>query len=283
MIYANVDLTMEDKNVAGKELIIDKDVLPLIDAIARKYPQWQLKARRFNYNGAFATATELQVYEFGVFEKRELLGVLGLTWYNRERAFFIENHRISNQRERGYGTKTKDLKKAIRHVVKNFSPKVADEKIADARDKSLSTIRQLNAQKTSDFRGCWQNLMAFIVPYVLNNWEEIAKTCVNADGSVPKDAHKLLDTYREHQIAMEIAEVPLGKQTIVMTEGSDYILSTAGAITILSSEQLPHHIRLGLGMLKLVEPRVMMKGIGCKVDDNIFVIVPPAPNNVISN
>lgn len=283
MIYANVDLTLEDKNVAGKELVIDKDILPLIDAIARKYPQWQIKARRFNYNGAFATATELQVYEFGVFEKRELLGVLGLTWYNRERAFFIENHRISNQRERGYGTKTKDLKKAIRHVVKNFSPKVADEKIADAREKSYSTIRQLNSAKASDFRNCWANLMTFIVPYVLNNWEKISTTCVTPDGSLHKDASRLLDTYRESQIANEIAEVPLGKQTVVMTEGSDYILSTAGATTILSSEQLPHHIRFGLGMLKLVEPRVMMKGIGCKVDDNIFVIVSPEPNNVISN
>jgi len=287
MTYPNIDLTLESNgsnvDTTGKTLVIDEDIKPLIEAVALKYPQWQIKARRFNYTGSFASATELKVYEFSVHEKRENLGTLGLTWYNRERAYFIENHRISNQRERGYGTKTKDLKKALRHIAKNFSPKVADEKIHEAREKAHNTVRQLSAMKTSDYRNCMSGLLPYITEHIISNWDELSKLCVNADGTKAHGVDKLVDFYREYKIATDIAEIPYGKQTFVVLDGSDYILSTAGATTILSSEQLPPHIKLGLGMLKLVEPRVMMKGIGCKVDDNTFVIVPPAPNNVISN
>lgn len=285
MTYPNVDLTtIEDKHadLKSKTFIIDEDILPLVEAVALKYPHWQVKAKRFNYSGSLASATELKIYEFDIYEKRENLGTIGLTWYNRERAFWLENHRIANQRERGYGTKTKDLKKAMRHIAKNFSPKVANEKMDEAYGKAHNMMRQLGSQKTSSFRNALQYVLPSLIPHILENWDELSKLC-QGDTNVEKEAEKLMDYYREHQIASEISDIPLSKQTVVMIEGSDYILKTAGATVILSSEQLPPHIRLGVGMLKLVEPRVMMKGIGCKIEDNIFVITPPAPNNVISN
>lgn len=283
MTYPNIDLTIEDARAEGKEIVIDQDIKPLVEAVALKYPQWQIKARRFNYTGNFATATEIQMCEFAVIEKREHLGTLGLTWFNRERAYYIENHRINNMRERGSGTKTKDLKKAMRHIAKNFSLKVADEKIEEAKAKAHSTVRQLSSMKTSDYRNCMSGLLSYITDHIINNWDELSKLCVNADGSKAHGVDKLVDLYREYKIATDIAEIPLGKQTVVVTDGSNYIISTAGATTILSSEQLPPYIKLGVGMLKLVEPRVMMKGIGCKVEDNIFVIIPPASNNVSGN
>lgn len=283
MTYPNIDLTMEDARAEGKEIVIDQDIKPLIEAVALKYPQWQIKARRFSYTGNFATATEIQITEFSVVEKREPLGTLGLTWFNRERAYFIENHRINSMRERGSGTKTKDLKKAMRHIAKNFSPKVADEKIQEAKTLAHTTVRQLSAMKTNDYKSCMSGLLPFITDHIIQNWDELSKLCVNTDGSKAHGVDKLVDLYREYKIATDIAEIPIGKQTVVVTDGSDYIISTAGATTILSSEQLPPHIKLGVGMLKLVEPRVMMKGIGCKVEDNTFVIIPPAPNNVSGN
>lgn len=285
MTYPNVDLTtIEDRHseLKGKTFVIDNDVLPLIDAVAIKYPQWQLKAKRFNYEGSLINATTLKVYEFDVFEKRENLGTIGLTWYNRERAFWLENHRIANQRERGYGTKTKDLKKALRHIAKNFSPKVADEKIEEAYGKAHNILRQLGGQKSHEFRSALQTVLPSLTPYIIENWDELSKLC-QGDTNIAREADKLVECYRESKIASEIADIPLGKQTVVMIDGNDYILRTAGATVILSSEQLPPHIRLGVGMLKLVEPRVMMKDIGCKIEDNIFVITPPASNNVTSN
>lgn len=285
MMYPNVDLTtIEDRHseLKGKTFVIDNDILPLVDAVAIKYPQWQLKAKRFNYEGSLVNATTLKVYEFDVFEKRENLGTIGMAWYNRERAFWLENHRIANQRERGYGTKTKDLKKALRHIAKNFSPKVADEKIEEAYGKAHNILRQLGGQKNHEFRNALQTVLPSLTPYIIENWDELSKLC-QGDTNVAREADKLVECYRESKIASEIADIPLGKQTVVMIDGNDYILRTAGATVILSSEQLPPHIRLGVGMLKLVEPRVMMKDIGCKIEDNIFVITPPAPNNVISN
>jgi hypothetical protein len=61
MTYPNIDLTMEDARTEGKEIVIDQDIKPLVEAVALKYPHWQIKARRFNYTGNFATATEIQI------------------------------------------------------------------------------------------------------------------------------------------------------------------------------------------------------------------------------
>jgi hypothetical protein len=47
----------------------------------------------------------------------------------------------------------------------------------------------------------------------------------------------------------------------------------------MTSEELPTFIRMGVGMLKLVEDGVLITNIGFKVDESTFVVLPPSEEN----
>jgi hypothetical protein len=55
----------------------------------------------------------------------------------------------------------------------------------------------------------------------------------------------------------------------------DYALSKEGEEPkIMASENLPDYIRKAVGMLKLVEKNQIIGGIGLKVSDDTFIVLP---------
>jgi predicted Zn-dependent protease len=74
-----------------------------------------------------------------------------------------------------------------------------------------------------------------------------------------EDAQKAFDNKHKHAL-------------IVLADGK-YIVKVLDNVQLYDDTTLPHDLRGKLGMLKLVEAEQMVTGIGCRVSDEIFVVL----------
>jgi len=70
------------------------------------------------------------------------------------------------------------------------------------------------------------------------------------------------------------------KSYLVFIEGMNYSVSLGQSLPkIMTSEELPTFIRMGIGMLKLVEDSTLITNIGFRVDESTFVVLPQSEEN----
>jgi hypothetical protein len=117
-----------------------------------------------------------------------------------------------------------------------------------------------------------------LVPYVIANWDVVSEEALkeNAD---PNIVSSFTNIYNEHQAMKGIQEC-LAKSAgvAVLIHGKDYAVtkingSVSGETTLYTTETLPPHIKLAIGMLKLLEPKNFIGGVGVKISDESFFVI----------
>ena len=265
MTYANIDLTVKDID-SSYTVTIDEDVRPLAEAVAVKYPQWTLVSANYRYGGN----NNVIIRQFKVLDsKREELGRIGTTYYNRSYSYEITNHRIANARERGSSAVTKDLKKAMRHISKNFGSKSLMEKMNEASSKAQELGRQLTNRREWEFKNGYNSVANGLMGYVMEHIDELEPHIQKPSTAVAS----LKDSYSKMLCYQSITNN--SNRMVVLIEGSSYIVKGSGAVRILEQEKLPEFMRRNIGMLKLMEKEQALENIGCRIDENVFLIVPP--------
>jgi hypothetical protein len=63
------------------------------------------------------------------------------------------------------------------------------------------------------------------------------------------------------------------KTALVVLADGKYIVKIRDNVQLYDDMTFPHELRGKLGMLKLVEKEQMVTGIGCRVNDEIFVLL----------
>jgi hypothetical protein len=69
------------------------------------------------------------------------------------------------------------------------------------------------------------------------------------------------------------------KTALVVLEGGKYIVKIRDNVQLYDDMTLPVELRGKLGMLKLVDNEAMVTGIGCRVSNEIFVLLMEEENN----
>jgi hypothetical protein len=208
-------------------------------------------------------------------DKYEELGQIGIDYTRAGKRFWISNHRVEAMRERGSGVKTTDIKKAIRHVDKFFGRKNLNEKLAEARDKARNVIENISRDKYYKHQGVWNAIQNDARKYIVENIQAfMAATKHSQAESFPEAVQEL-----DH--ANNVREITNGnKSYLVFIEGMNYSVSLGQRLPeIMTSEELPAFIRMGVGMLKLVENGVLITNVGFRVDESTFVVLPPSEEN----
>ena len=60
----------------------------------------------------------------------------------------------------------------------------------------------------------------------------------------------------------------------MVRDGNEYIVRQGNEVKVYNDESLPFEVRSKLGMLKLVDKGQMISDVGCKVDAEVFVVIP---------
>jgi hypothetical protein len=274
--FDNVKLEMKDDGKGGQvESVVDTFLAPLVEELALKHPEWKFEAdyncKRHTENGITWTIERMKITD-----KYEVLGQIGIDYFNSGKRFWINNHRVQDLRERGSGMKTIHLNKAIRHVEKFFGLKNLDEKLKEARQQARETIDNIAREKYYAFNNVWRTIEGVGQQFLLEHME--------AFKAATKDTPAFMSVEKFPEVRHELTHsnnvrdlVNTGKAYLVFIDGMNYSVSLGQSQPeIMSSEELPDFIRRGVGMLKLVEKQTMITNIGFRADENTFVVLPPS-------
>jgi hypothetical protein len=277
MTYANIELKEHDRFGDGikRQSMIDPFLKDLIEQLALKYPQWTFVE---------ASATSMAVdkvyhaHRFDIKDKRETLGTIDKDYANNGYRYRIDNHRIQDMRERGCGMKTIHLNKALKHVDKFFGKKNVTEKITEARRNVDNVLSQVDNEKGWRLRGTWTSLELEARTFIVDNYQAFMDSIV--DKSIVAKQLEVLPTHVAEYNATQHLNKMLRSDNafIVFIDGVNYSVQKGkDPLEIKQSDELPDFIRRAVGLLKLVEDNQVISGVGLRVNESTFLVL---PNNV---
>jgi hypothetical protein len=277
MTYANIELKEHDRFGDGikRQSMIDPFLKDLIEQLALKYPQWTFVE---------ASATSMAVdkvyhaHRFDIKDKRETLGTIDKDYANNGYRYRIDNHRIQDMRERGCGMKTIHLNKALKHVDKFFGKKNVTEKITEARRNVDNVLSQVDNEKGWRLRGTWTSLELEARTFIVDNYQAFMDSVV--DKSIVAKQLEVLPTHVAEYNATQHLNKMLRSDNafIVFIDGVNYSVQKGkDPLEIKQSDELPDFIRRAVGLLKLVEDNQVISGVGLRVNESTFLVL---PNNV---
>ncbi len=277
MTYANIELKEHDRFGDGikRQSTIDPFLKDLIEQLALKYPQWTFVETSVT---AMAVDKLIHAHRFDVKDKRELLGTIDKDYCGSGYRYRIDNHRIEGMRERGSGMKTIHLKKAIKHVDKFFGKRNMVEKITEARRKVENTLSQIDNEKGWRLRGTWNAMESQARDFITSNYQAFMDSVVDKN-SIAKHLEQLPTQVEEFNATQHLTEM-LQKDNafIVFIDGLNYSVQKGkDPLEIKQSDELPDFIRRAVGLLKLVEDNQVLSGVGFRVNETTFLVL---PNNV---
>lgn len=271
-------LAERHKNIEQKPVATYSKVYPLIEALALKKPQWKFIAQRYHKGDGKDLA-----YAFRVCEGREILGEIVMSYGRRDAdAFEIRNKRIQDSRERGGSAKTKDMKKAIKLVLKSFGTKTVAEQMNEALQQTADATWRVASDRSGTFQSLFRHMQEHLFTHIMDNYKELAPIAIQ-NGADDKVVEKLLPAYEEYQITKEIETCKASNMgAVVLTLGSEYAVTLwdhgAGGMQthMHTTDTLPTHIKRSVGLLKLVEVKHFLKGVGVRVADTTFFVISKA-------
>ena len=277
MTYANIELKEHDRFGDGikRQSTIDPFLKDLIEQLALKYPQWTFVETSVT---AMAVDKLIHAHRFDVKDKRELLGTIDKDYCGSGYRYRIDNHRIEGMRERGSGMKTIHLKKAIKHVDKFFGKRNMVEKITEARRKVENTLSQIDNEKGWRLRGTWNAMESQARDFITSNYQAFMDSVVDKT-SIAKHLEQLPTQVEEFNATQHLTKMlQTDNAFIVFIDGVNYSVQKGkDPLEIKQSDELPDFIRRAVGLLKLVEDNQVLSGVGFRVNETTFLVL---PNNV---
>lgn len=276
----------KNDDLAGRKFELHHNLRPFALAAAKKFPMWRFVAGDSKAYGGVSWGSEVvRIGRLTVLDGKESIGQISWEWGGRGHSEFVNytvtNERISNQRERGSHARTRHMGKALKIMEKSFGAKTIAERLHEARTQGLYHLSRAEQEKRDEFRYPYQELTLKLVEHFMQDWESVKAVGVKA-GIALTLLESLPSKYEDFKIANEVLKcVSQGKGVVVTIHGSDYAVrklakSSTGEdhpMQILSTENLPEHIKRGVGMLKLVEKNHIIGGVGYKIDDASFFVI----------
>ena len=265
------------KGSAPPEMILHPFLEPLVRAVMKAQPLWKVVIE-----GAYFNNNEpRKAHKFRFYADNEELGTLdvGLK-HNDKHVFELDNHRLKASRQRGWVTATINQKKALKIILNDFAPRSIKEHLFEASKKiagAVSTVASTNMRPVRDALACLEKPF---LHFAVANWEAFCKS-EEAKG-IPASKVGVLDTfleaYERGNTAMDLASKhSKSAGHYVVLHGSDYIVSRPDMkeeAQTLSSDKLSEHMRVRIGLLKLVEDGQFIAGVGVRTNATMFYIVP---------
>jgi hypothetical protein len=232
-----------------------------------KNPAWRFRARTSqHYTG------EIQVDSFDVLYEGEKIGHIGMSFYRRNYVLSISGGRLAS-----YDCiRTKDVHKAITLAKKNFKRKSVSDLLDVAGSAASGVINQIYREKSRVSLSNLEILKPYMQSFVLETkQDEFAATLVSypaaaeALASLP-NANTELDIAARIRTSYEANKYNL----VLITKNSSYIVKFADdSVNIYDDGNFPEDLRGKLGLLKLVTAGQMVDEVGCRIDDETFVLV----------
>lgn len=262
---ADTDATMKDH------------MWELVSALAPKNPDWT-----FVLTQGWAQNENVMYFAgFKVVDSNdvELGKVLTDTRYSSsagaQPAYLINSKHLASRRGE---KKTTKLDVAIREIKKTFRPDTQAEVIATAISDATDTYRDAKHKK----RWASDRLVATLKEkaYLWVREYHLDEFSASVDEATQKKLKEHIELEMEIKTIEDVGDkIDTAKSYLIIKDGSRYIVRIDDNVKLCDDSSLPEDVRSKLGMLKLVEVSQFIDNVGCRVNDNTFVVVKESIND----
>lgn len=289
--------TLELSNVVVDEKLqrsLDKEGLklvgvygqiePVVNRLATLNPLWTFVA----VNSTHSTGSDRLAIGFTVKLDGEDLGQIGVSYMgSRGRVIAISNDRIGKGRQRSDSYRTTDADKAVLMAKKMFGKMNPAERINKAKEAAERVVSRASWNKERERNNHQSVLRNEMLKWAENKgyqlfMEFIEKEAVLATKKQVLNAEEklqLLDTEMKtiERVQQDFSD---NKTALVVKDAGKYLVRIGDNVELYDDNTLPLDMRMKMGMLKLVQDEEYLTDVGCRVTNEIFVLLVDDLTNV---
>jgi hypothetical protein len=216
---------------------------------------------------------------FTVVDSGEEIGKIGRQYYRGNYKLSLTNDRISDARERTSSYRTSDVDKAVLMAKKMFFRLKPNERIDKAYDKAKQVMNNQAHEKSRDMRYSERETQESALKFIMGTGLPLFLAYVNGLPEHEKKPmlKKLEETkkFKDDMLTIESIRNRFGdnKAALVIKDEGKYLVKIGQDVQVYDDNTLPVEMRGKLGMLKLVEAEHFVSDIGCRINDEIFVVL----------
>lgn len=264
--YANVTLSDKaTKEGVTRGMTFAAPIHNVLVKLVTERPLWRFMVMGKNYNN--------RIDEVDICQDGEVLGSLNLVYYRGAHCVEVKNNRLSKERQRGNGYRTKDTDKAVATVKKMFSRMSTSERLSHALKEASSAFDKLARNKSQEQYRATNQLKAEAVTFAFGMGVTEFKKYLQDNRKVDWYEKKEVADSEMQTIADAKKKFEDRKTVLVVRTDGQYVVRTAGHVELFDDNTLPEKYKAKLGMLKLVEDEEFITTVGCRVNAEIFVLL----------
>lgn len=255
-------------NGYGKEgtAFVPIPMLRFIDALRVKRPTWRFKStERVHTEGQ-------KLLNFDVYDGDEQLGRVWTEthWSTGADRYCLNNHRREVIRQRGSSTFSTKVAVATKKVLDSFGIKSLHERAKDTNADIHRVVSTINSERTHKSQYANRRATEALLGYIIDNWEQLR---VHAGLAGNENLLALRDDCVESTAVMYAYNNSGG--TMLVTCGEQFLVwrDNCAEAAMVEFNTLTDKQRGSLGILKLVENKTLIAGIGVRVDTDKFFLL----------
>ena len=264
-------------NITVKE---DMKIYPfletLIYTLAEKNPSWTFEQSWTRWENNVRYAGEFKV---SVTATKELLGEIGVDTRRhpdkgRENVYTVANERISRSRDRGRALKSSKIKEVIKAINKNFHAETIKERIDKAWVQAEWHLMHSHRNTYSELEDVRAKLGKVALSVVRRtHWDTFMQVLTEVSPELAKSATELDELIEQHNKAEDLHSKFQSKNllTVIIDDGKYIVSDNSGNMRTYTSDDLPEQVKQQVGMLKLVEEKAPIPGVGLRVGDMYLI------------
>lgn len=247
----------------------------VVEHLAPLHPMWRFEVTQAqNFAGYKPDVLEVQISEYG-----ETLGTIQRRWHGSDYQLFVSNDRISDNMKRGSAYKTTNPEKAIAKIKKTFSRPSIKERVAKAEKLSEHIIERqvINMQRSA--RDAKYAITQAASKYIMGDGWPVFLAHIETLPTSERDTMlkhiEAQDTHKQEMLTIEAVQTKFKEKTtaLIVKDAGKYVVKIGDTVQIYDDNSLPTSLRGGIGLLKLVEAEHFLTDIGCRVSDEVFVVL----------
>ena len=270
---SNVELHPDVSKKLGQETIGDppNDMCRLVMNLAMANPLWRFVVTD--------TLSGHKPVAFSVIDGGETIGKIGRQYYRGDYKLSLTNDRISNARERSSSYRTGDVDKAILMAKKMFFRLKPNERIDKAYEQAKQVMQNQQYDKQREFRHSERETQDSALNFIMGSGFHFFLAHVNG---LPEHEKKPMlkkmeqtKKFKDDMMTIESIRDRFGdnKAALIIKDEGKYLVKIGQDVQLYDDNTLPVEMRGKLGMLKLVEAEHFVSDIGCRINDEIFVVL----------
>jgi len=270
---SNVELHPDVSKKLGQETIGQPptDMCRLVMNLAMANPLWRFVVTD--------TVGDHKPVGFTVIDSGETIGKICRQYYRGDYKLSLTNDRISSKRERTESYRTSDVDKAVLMAKKMFFRLKPNERIDKAHDKAKQVMQSQQYDKQREFRHYERETMNHATDFAMGSGFHFFLAYVNG---LPEHEKKPIlkkmeqtKKFKDDMMTIESIRDRFGdnKAALIIKDEGKYLVKIGQDVQVYDDNTLPVEMRGKLGMLKLVEAEHFVSDIGCRINDEIFVVL----------